>query len=53
MSFVSSSRGNYNNQSGTVTFNLGSLPAGSNITFTITVNAAYSGLLLRFGQHRG
>jgi uncharacterized repeat protein (TIGR01451 family) len=44
LNFVSASRGSYSNQTGLVTFNLGSLPAGSNITFTITVSAAMQGV---------
>jgi uncharacterized repeat protein (TIGR01451 family) len=44
LNFVSTSLGSYSNQSGTLTFSLGSLPAGTNLSFTVTLNSAVEGV---------
>ena len=38
LNFVSTTQGSYSNQAGLVTYNLGTVPAGGNTTFTVTVN---------------
>ncbi len=44
LNFVSTSQGSYNYQSGLLTINLGSLPAGTNLSYTVTVNASVDGV---------
>jgi len=44
LNYVSSSQALYSDQSGVLTFNLGSLAAGSNVTLTVTVNAPRPGV---------
>ena len=44
LNFVSTTQGSYSNQTGLVTFNLGTVTAGGNASFTVTVNPVAAGV---------
>ena len=44
LNFISTTQASYSNQTGVITYNLGTVPAGGNTAFTVTVNPAVAGV---------